>query len=262
MQRIHHSGPVEARFSDHASGYEREALVQNEAAEQIARWCLAGSTPVSILDVGCGTGRLTRLLRAELPAAKVTAIDPAPGMIAEAKQLCRTGIEWRVGTIASLGPSDRFTHIVSNCALHWSDDLEADVRRLHAAGLPGASFTFSVMLDGTLAELHAIRRAIAPQVPTRGQLPDGSIIASTLHAAGWRIRHREERRVQTTEPDARGLVRRLRAQGVTGGVFSQGLRTLTRGELDQFYETYDRTYAQSGGVQVSYCIGFYQADRT
>lgn len=43
-----------------------------------------GSNPASILDVGCGTGLLLRKARGRWPAARLTGIDPAKGMVEKA----------------------------------------------------------------------------------------------------------------------------------------------------------------------------------
>ena len=50
----------------------------------------AGFTPVSIVDVGCGTGRLLRKARERWPHANLTGVDPAEGMVKKARILIRT----------------------------------------------------------------------------------------------------------------------------------------------------------------------------
>ncbi len=47
----------------------------------------AGFTPVSIVDVGCGTGRLLRKARERWPHANLTGVDPAEGMVKKARIL-------------------------------------------------------------------------------------------------------------------------------------------------------------------------------
>jgi ubiquinone/menaquinone biosynthesis C-methylase UbiE len=58
----------------------------------------------TVLDVGCGTGNLTRaLLRALSPAGRVEAVDLSPGMIAEARRkIGDPRVAWHVADVASL----------------------------------------------------------------------------------------------------------------------------------------------------------------
>ncbi len=45
-----------------------------------------GHSPRSVCDVGCGTGRVTRILADHFPHAMIYAIDPDPGMLEEARK--------------------------------------------------------------------------------------------------------------------------------------------------------------------------------
>src|SRR5260221_3796470 len=46
-----------------------------------------GAAPTSILDVGCGTGRLLRAMQVRWPEAQLFGVDPAEGMVRVARQL-------------------------------------------------------------------------------------------------------------------------------------------------------------------------------
>jgi 2-polyprenyl-3-methyl-5-hydroxy-6-metoxy-1,4-benzoquinol methylase len=74
-----------ATFDDEPDHGLRDPVVRQAWLELLTRWLPAG--PVSILDIGCGTGSLSVML-AEL-GHKVTGIDLSPAMIAQAEAKVR-----------------------------------------------------------------------------------------------------------------------------------------------------------------------------
>jgi SAM-dependent methyltransferase len=93
-----------------------------------------------ILDVGCGPGRLAILAGTVAgPTGEACGIDPAPEMIALARQKAkeaRVGVRFEVGVIEALPYlDDRFDVVLSSLMLHHlSDELKrrgfAEIRRV------------------------------------------------------------------------------------------------------------------------------------
>jgi SAM-dependent methyltransferase len=76
-----------------------------------------------VLEVGCGTGQLTRQL---VPlGVALTAIDLGPTMVATARRAlggAAAGVDWRVTAFEDLAaPDGSFCLIVSATAFHWID---------------------------------------------------------------------------------------------------------------------------------------------
>jgi len=92
-----------------------------------------------IVDLGCGTGRLTRRLHEQLGAAATLGLDRSPRMLAEANRESRIdGVRFEERDIAAF-PADgeRFDLVFSNAALHWVDDHARLFDRLASALTPG-----------------------------------------------------------------------------------------------------------------------------
>jgi malonyl-CoA O-methyltransferase len=256
-------GGVGPRFSSAASTYDEHAEVQMSVAAGLLRTLEPLGDPVSILEIGCGTGGMTKLLLERFPSARLDALDLASGMIAEARR--RVGesdrMRWFVGD-ARRHESDRLHGlIVSNCALHWLDPLEEALRRFAGFLLPGACLASSVMLHGTLGELHEARGVAAPEKLPPGRMPTLEELSAWIEGAGLRIEVLRPESVVTTASGVDRLLERLRSQGLTGGRLSTASLPLSRGELLRLREEYERRFSVPGGVRVTYEVAYVLARR-
>jgi trans-aconitate 2-methyltransferase len=122
-----------------AATYHRVADNQEEwGREVLDRLSLEGDE--TVLDAGCGSGRVTRLLLERLPQGRVIGVDAAPSMIAEARSNLaefEDRVELRVGDLTALELDEPVDAIFSNATFHWVSDHELLFRRLAAALRPG-----------------------------------------------------------------------------------------------------------------------------
>jgi len=149
-----------AAFEERAPGYEQGWLgrLHHDIADRTADLAVSvRAAPVRVLDVGCGTGYLLRRLAREYPqASELAGVDPAPAMIAAARQAADDGrLRYRVGTAERLPFDDgAFDLIVSTTSFdHWQDQL-AGLRECTRILAPGGSLVladlFSPLLRPTL----------------------------------------------------------------------------------------------------------------
>ncbi len=98
-----------------------------------------------ILDVGCGTGALTRELAVRVGEdGSVTGLDANPGMLAVA-QRHGSGIDWQLGDAASLPFSDGvFDIVASQFALMLFEDREKSLREMWRVLSPEGRLTVAV----------------------------------------------------------------------------------------------------------------------
>lgn len=90
----------------------------------------------SILDVGCGDGALSEVLRDA--GATVVGVDSSPDMVAAAKQ---RGIDARLADASSLTFDAEFDAAFSNAALHWMKrDPDAVLEGVRRSLKPGGRF--------------------------------------------------------------------------------------------------------------------------
>jgi trans-aconitate 2-methyltransferase len=91
----------------------------------------------TVLDAGCGSGRITEALIERLPRGHVIAIDESPSMIAAARKRLGPNVDLRVGDLLELDLPDPVDAILSTATFHWIADHERLFTRLRAALVPG-----------------------------------------------------------------------------------------------------------------------------
>jgi trans-aconitate 2-methyltransferase len=86
-----------------------------------------------VVDLGCGTGELTRELHRRLAAQETLGIDASPAMLAKAAAFVGEGLKFQQGDIADFASKAEYDLVFSNAALHWLPDHQALLTRLSAA---------------------------------------------------------------------------------------------------------------------------------
>jgi trans-aconitate 2-methyltransferase len=124
--------PWDAPTYDRTSGPQ-----QSWAADVLAR--LEGIAPnATVLDVGCGTGRVTEALLELVPHGRVLAIDASQAMVALARERLAGRAEVWCQSALDLDLRDEVDVVVSTAALHWVPEHDrlwvALARALRAGG--------------------------------------------------------------------------------------------------------------------------------
>ncbi|HMP76447.1 MAG TPA: methyltransferase domain-containing protein [Kiritimatiellia bacterium] len=253
----------QTRFSAAAARYDQLARVQQAVADRLFQGLAFLGNPRRVLDIGCGTGALTRKLAATWPRAEVEGIDSAPGMIDEAQRLHRTEDRPRFtcADARTFAPGHRYDLLVSTSTLHWIQPLDRTFAHLATLLEPGGNFAFALMLEHTLGELHALRREIAPGKPPAARMPSESAVRAALAGAGLRVAMDEVEERVTHAESALAVLHDLRALGVTGGSLSRGATPLTRGELTHLIVAYDARHREADGVRATYHVGYFWGSR-
>ena len=122
----------------------------------------AGVTEGSrVLDVACGTGVLARhAYQVVGDVGKVTGLDPAPGMIAAAREI-ESGIEWRLGSAEDLPFDDEaFDRVISQFGMMFFSDRDAAAREMFRVLAPGGRLAVavwnSVEHNGAVGDIIAV----------------------------------------------------------------------------------------------------------
>ena len=134
--------------------------------------------PSRIMDLGCGPGNSTQVLRRRWPYSLVCGMDNSPEMIAAAQAQFPTE-KWLCKDVASWQADNPFDLVFSNAALHWLSD--------HA-----------ILFPRLLAQVAA-GGALAVQIPARSDSPLQHITLETAQLEKWRERLQPATRALTKE---------------------------------------------------------------
>jgi trans-aconitate 2-methyltransferase len=115
----------------------------------------------TILDVGCGTGRVTESLLALVPAGRVLAIDAAGDMVHFARARLGDRAEVWCQDVLELELDEPVDVIVSTAALHWVTDHERLWQRLATALRPGGRLEVQCGGAGNIARVRDVIETVA-----------------------------------------------------------------------------------------------------
>ena len=144
-----------------------------------------------VLDLGCGTGELTRELHDTLAATETLGIDDSETMLLKAGSFGGEMLRFAQGQIETFVADRPFDLIFSNAALHWVGDHESLLGRL----------THFLSKDGQLAiqmpanDSHASHSVAAEVARSFGIAPRPDPIlpleryAELLHLLGYKSQH-------------------------------------------------------------------------
>ncbi len=110
------------------------------------------SDPHRIVDVGCGPGNSTKILRDRWPNAEIAGLDSSEEMVEKARATFPT-CEWILADVESWHPSGKFDVVFSNAALQWMADQQHIIPRLFGCLNDGGVLAVQVPLN-TDSPLH------------------------------------------------------------------------------------------------------------
>jgi ubiquinone/menaquinone biosynthesis C-methylase UbiE len=157
------------RFDRWSSTYE-DSWLQRWLFDRVHQRVLAigaqGPEPETILDVGCGTGRLLRAAQRRWPRARLLGVDPAPGMVDVARRL-NPAATFHVGAAEALPLPDATADLaLSTISFHHWRDQAAGVREVARVLRPGGRF----LLADFVTPAWIARLTRNPRVHTRAEL--------------------------------------------------------------------------------------------
>lgn len=130
----------EAEFYHHHSQQQWQVAV-----DALSRVDLQGNE--SILDIGCGTGKVTANLAGRVPEGAVQGTDLSQGMIAFAQNAYTplyNNLTFAVEDALEIGASSKYDLICSFSSLHWILDHQKLLANVRNALKPGGSIVFSM----------------------------------------------------------------------------------------------------------------------
>ncbi len=147
-----------------AATYDRVSTPQVRWAQEVLdRLPLKGDE--TVLDAGCGSGRVTQLLEERLPDGKVIAVDASPSMVEKARETLRPNAEVFVSDLVDLDLHEAADAVFSNAVFHWIPDHDTLFKRLFEALKPGGRLVVQCGGAGNIERFHNVVKEVAQEPP-------------------------------------------------------------------------------------------------
>jgi trans-aconitate 2-methyltransferase len=117
----------------------------------------------SVLDLGCGTGRVTALLLERLPRGRAIAVDAAPAMVERAREELSERATVVLSDLVDLELDEPVDAAISTATFHWIADHDALFARVAAALKPGGQFVAQCGGAGNVASIVEVHDRVGAE---------------------------------------------------------------------------------------------------
>lgn len=251
---------VRRSFDSQAHEYDRHAIVQKRVLERFLRLLPSGVNPVSLLDIGSGTGALLQKLVGRYPAAELVGLDMAYGMGVTARE--RLADNRRVSFITA--DAERlpfvdaaFDLVVSTSTFQWLETLDTAFTQISRILKPGGRFCFALFGAKTLFELResyrAAEKSLGHMAADRTHRFKGvDDVAPAIPLAGLEAEYLTSELEVEIHQDVPHLLRCIRQIGAGNAAPAVGRGFAERRVMLDMMELYRREYGRVDGIPATY----------
>jgi trans-aconitate 2-methyltransferase len=231
--RASHTGPLDWD----AETYDEVSDPQFEwGMEVLGRLGLRGDE--SVIDAGCGSGRVTEKLLDRLPEGRLLAVDASASMIEKARARLGDRASYLVADLSELEVDERVDLVFSTATFHWIADHRRLFERLHAALKPAGRLVAQCGGHGNVAEHTRVIAAVGARPEFAGHL--------TQTEALWNFATPEETEGRLRDAGFGDPRCWLQPKPVAPGRPLEFITTVTLGAiLDQLPEDHRRPFAEA-----------------
>ena len=202
-----------------------------------------------VLDLGCHTGQMARILRSHPKIGHLIQSDFSPAMARGAKTAAPTlcaDEEWLPFAESA------FDLVMSNLSLHWVNDLPGALAQIRRATKPDGLLLVTLFGGETLQELRtalmeAESECTGGVTPRVSPFVDMREAGGLLGRAGFALPVVDTENIVVTYPDIFKLMADLRAMGESNAVLERSKRPTSRAVFLRAAEIYQERFADARG---------------
>ena len=229
---------IRDRFEQIAGRYEQHAALEQEVCTRLLeRTAFNMISPLQILDLGCGTGTGSALLKRTFRKAQVVGMDTSLAMLSQVrrKSSMLRPLKAVYGDIGALPFAARSADMVfSNLASYWCPEPMAMFAEFRRVMRPDGMLLFSTFGPATMNELGEAWAGVDEEVELP-VFPDLLEIGNALVAAGFREPVMDREMITLNYPQLDALFDELEATGTSLLVHGWERWKTARMELKQAY---------------------------
>lgn len=236
-------------FERAAKSYDGAAVLQLEIANRMSdRLDYIKQQPKRVLDVGCGTGFITKDLLNRFPKADVIALDIAHSMakksqaqggwLRKPKAICADAenLPLKEGSI---------DFVISSLMLQWSNDLAKAFTGFRHVLAPNGLLLFSTFGPETLKEIRQSWSEVDDR-PHTSQFLDMHEIGDALLQAGFQDPVTDMEMITMTYANVRQLMRDIKQIGASNTDSGRSKGLMGKAKLKAFESAYEQFKTDEG----------------
>jgi malonyl-CoA O-methyltransferase len=244
---------ISLHFSIAANSYDKYATIQHTVAKklyQLATNYVAKNIAI-IADLGCGTGRETRLLARYYKQSTIIGVDIATEMLQKASNIPSKNIHWCRADIEDLPLKPNCISLFfSNLALQWCD-LASVLNKSYSTLMPGGYFIFSTLCAGSLSELKHAWNSINEANRVNDYFSKDKLV-DVINGSPFVIKNILYDKHISFYPNVISLLKSLKYQGVNTIYHTEGKLT-SRSNLQKLIQSYSKLQTDCG-IPLSYQV--------
>ncbi|OGF98225.1 MAG: hypothetical protein A2Z86_05175 [Candidatus Glassbacteria bacterium GWA2_58_10] len=264
---------VALHFSAGAKNYQALGGIQREIAFQLAEWAdlpqPASEAPLSVLEIGCGTGNLTGFLLDKIRPGFYLGLDLARGML-ETAAGNPDSREDRVRLIQADGEklpfrAESFDLVASSTTFQWFGSLEDSLAGINRVLRPGGSLRAATLGGETFRELREAYRTIAGRMGITlttsrygPPLPEAQELKDSLNRAGFRRISLQRSTKYEYFPGVAQFMRSIKKRGANNPNYRPMSLAVERRFMKEVLELYEQRFRSDGQVYAGYEVLFLQ----
>lgn len=251
---------VRSSFAAASTTYDRVAGLQRQVGHDLLMRHPVTGRVDTLLDLGCGTGFLTELLLQGSRYQSLLVADIALPMLIQARsKLAEANVTYLCADAENLPlqPAS-LSHIYSNLALQWCQELQTVVRDLHRILTTGGRLVFSTFGVETLNELKTAWASVDDYSHVN-EFFSVEQIRLFLQEAGFCNISVQTVLYQTRYESVMALMQELKHIGAHNVTAGRNRKPTTRTQLARMIEAYPRSSGNE--VVAGYEIIFVAADK-
>ena len=227
------------KFSKYAKSYDKYAAIQKKLAQELVK-LMPDKPATDILDIGCGTGTFTKLLRDKYKSSHITAVDISPQMIEVAKSKLKDKVDFVVADAEEIEEKKQYDLIASNATMQWFSNLDKTLAKYKSMLKKDGAIAFTIFGPLTYHELSWVMEDVTNKkmvINSRKFL--GKAELESMLKKHFKTCEIKEELVKEKNKSLKGLLNKIKYSGTQGTAMSGkgllGKETLKKAE--QLYKT-------------------------
>lgn len=246
---------ISASFSKAASTYDNWSEPQKLIAEHLETKLPLHLPEGNIIDLGCGTGLLTKMLSEAYPDRHIRGVDLAPGMINICKKKWNKNgrLSFEIADAENFDPGrEPSCLIASSCTFQWFENQPEAIKRTFRLLSRGGYLAVAVPVKGTLAELQSSYKETFGKVMMGLNYRDEKDYEELFKGHNAVIRHYEIKSFKVHYSSGLQVFKSFKG---VGAVFNghKGFSPLSRKKLVKLISNYEETHME---LPVTYKVLF------